>query len=229
MNLPEENNEKKRPFLRRMGNRLNLATSQDDNLTSKINNFWHEGDAVVCTRVFRKNVNRCFFCGTEPIERDFVLFNCTSEVTVDADEMMQVNQAHLGAAAILGFIPSLPIIGALLETPDDMDYKTVKSLMDFASEIHTDWGEELLSLAMGMYAERKYYIYESVKEYEEGNNIARIIEEEIQRDFEKVMEQYWEEQSNVYEGYSAEDCLSDDDFAPEGLGSDEIDWDCYYS
>jgi len=62
MNLPEENNEKKRPFLRRMGNRLNLATSQDDNLTSKINNFWHEGDAVVCTRVFRKSVNRCFFC-----------------------------------------------------------------------------------------------------------------------------------------------------------------------
>jgi len=146
-----------------------------------------------------------------------------------ADEMEQVNRAHLGAAAILGFIPSLPIIGALLETPDDMDYKTVKSLMDFASEIHTDWGEELFSLAMHIYAERKYYIYESVKKYEKGDNIEHIIEEEIQRDFEEVMAQYREEQSNVYEGYSDEDCLSDDDFAPEGLGSDEIDWDCYHS
>jgi hypothetical protein len=64
----------------------------------------------------------------------------------------------------------------MMLNPKDMDYKTVKLLMEFASKFDTDWGKELYCDAMGIYADRKYYIYESVKEYEEGDNIERIIE-----------------------------------------------------
>lgn len=246
-----------RSFLRINLTSQNQMVSNEDNLTLKIRNFWHEGDRVVCTRVFQKSANRCFFCGLEPIGQDYVLFNCVSEVTVDADfdcvvrlkktmedsgsaekimffkkyaeKMDLLNRTHPGAAGFVGFVPNIQIITMLMLNPEDMDYKTVKSVMDFTSKFTTEWECDLWSDAMHIYLERKYYIYDIVKEYEEGDNIEQIIEEEIQRDFEEAMAKDYDDYSDVYDGYSAnDDCMPGDDLAPEGLGSDEIDWDCYH-
>jgi hypothetical protein len=67
------------------------------------------------------------------------------------------------------------------------------------------------------------------KKYEEGDNIERIIEKEIQRDFEEAMAKDYDDYSDLSDGYSANnDFMPGDDLAPEGLGSDEIDWDSYH-
>lgn len=220
-------------------------------MIEKVKIFWRPVDDVICTRIFRKSNNECYLCGNTPMNRHHVLLNTISNVTIDLDfecvirlkkimehlgsnkkvyfftkyreEADLINSKYYGTAEIVQFVPDPTVIEELLSRPNEVTYDKLKSILDFTSKFDDGREYELFHKALDIYVERKYYLYEGIKEFEKGDDVEGIIENYLREEALDLMERDEFEYSCEYA--ESEENSSMDDLAPEGLGSDEIDWD----
>ncbi len=232
-----------------------MTSENCEKLVRNLKRFWHPGDEIICTRIFRRSHNNCYLCGNTPIEWHHVLLNSISNQTIDvefscvinlkkllvelgsdqkllfpkkyAEEAEHLNSLHEGTAEILEFNSNTDVIVQLLSKPNDLTYKQVKAIMDHTVKFTEGVETELFGVALDLYVDRKYYIYESIKEFESGDNVEKVIEDYLRNtSYEDITGDYCE---NLYEctDIAPVDHSSEDDLSPEGLGTDEIDWDSH--
>jgi hypothetical protein len=199
--------------------------------SSKIKKFWQPGDEIICTRIFRRSDNICYLCGKTPIEWHHVLLNTISNQTIDvertcviemkkmleefgfdqkilffkkyAEEADYLNQLHEGTADILEFNTNTEVIKQLLATPQALNFKQVRAIMDHTIRFKEGVETDLFMTAVDLYAKRKYYIYEGLKEHERTDNVEQSIKMAIQRDWEEFQAQEEEEARLIYESMSS--------------------------
>lgn len=219
----------------------------------KIKNFWRPVDELICTRIFRKSNNDCYLCGSTPMNRHHVLLNTISNVTIDVDlkciirlkKIMEhlgsnkkiyffnkyredaelINSKYFDTAEIVQFVPSPIVIEELLSRPNEIKYDKLKSILDFTSKFDDGRENELFHEALDIYVERKYYLYEGIKEFEKGDDVEKIIENYLRE--EAIDFQERDDYEDSYEYTASEISFSLDDLSPEELGSDEIDWNSH--
>lgn len=219
----------------------------------KIKNFWRPVDELICTRIFRKSNNECYLCGSTPMNRHYVILNTISNVTIDVDfkciirlkkimehlgsnkkiyffnkyreEADHINGKYFGTAEMVQFVPNLIVIEELLSRPNEIKYDKIKSILDFTSKFDDGRENELFHKALDIYVERKYYLYEGIKEFEEGDDVERIIKNYL---VEETMDFLKKDDFQYSCEYAeSEKSFPLDDLSPEGLGSDEIDWNSH--
>lgn len=193
--------------------------------------FWRPGDEIICTRIFRRSDNVCYLCGHSPIEWHHVLLNSISNQIIDVEfscvinmkkileewgsdqkilffkkyteEAEHLNLNYEGTAEILEFNSNTDVIIRLLSKPYELSYKQVKSIMDHTIKFKDGVEKELFYLAFDIYAERKYYIYDSLDERERTRNVEKSIENSIQQDWEDFLASEDEYNRQIYESMSS--------------------------
>jgi len=224
-------------------------------IIGKLRDFWKQGDQIVCTKVFKKPNSECELCGHTPITWNHVLLNertkailiVGSECVVNFKKVIEklgsedkvlyfekyknaanlLNSRHKGTAEIIQF-PKREIMMQLYMNPEKFDYKKIKSIMDYTSEYEKEEDKELFDIALQIWVERKYYIYENLEHHGKGDNAEEIIRkyiEDLEEEAVSEIEQSYRADAGEYEGFFEE--LSIDDLTPEGMGWDEIDWDSH--
>jgi hypothetical protein len=216
--------------------------------------FCRPTDEIICIRIFRRSDNSCYFCDKAPLEWHHVLLNTATNQTVDVDlecviglrKMLEsmgsarkilffpkykveadfINSKHDGTAAILEFSASMTVIKLLLARPSEINYQTLKAILDYTGRYLAGEENGLFHQALDIYVERKYYIYESIGDISDGDNVEKIIEEYLRMEAEQDIEDY-HYGDDICASEIASGSMMDDDSAPEGLGSDEVDWDSH--
>jgi len=217
-------------------------------LEKRLKEFWKPGQEVICIRVFKKEDSQCELCDYQPITWNFVLINiqttnalrvgsrCVKNFrkvidgldseakfllfdkyhkSIDDDIKTQSN-----ATNIINIDETVLVIDKLLSENKHLSYKALKPILQFSSEMKSDYGDKLFHKALDIFIENKYFLIESsnLDESEYSNPQKwkeHLLEEALHED-----EIYLNEYISDFEGNALLD-----DCAPEGLGVDEIDWD----
>lgn len=190
-----------------------METEHWQKYESKFRIFWKPGDEIICTRIFRRSINECFLCGNKPIESHHVLLNSISNQTIDvesscvinikkmleawgydqkilffekyAEEADYLNSQYNGTAEVVMF-HSIEDIAKLLSKPERLSYKQVRAILDHTVKSDDSVRLELFHAALDIYLERKYYIYEGLKDHLKTGNVEADIENEIREEWERV-------------------------------------------
>jgi hypothetical protein len=198
---------------------------------NKLKQFWRPGDEIICTRIFRRSDNECYLCGNTPIEWHHVLLNSISSQTIDVElscvirikktleewgsdqkilffkkyeeETAHLNSLHAGTAGILEFNSNTEEMIQLLSKPSELTYKQVRAIMDHTIKFKEGLEAELYFAAFDLYVDRKYYIYEGLKDHERTDNVEKSIKMAIQRDWEDFQAQENEYARQIYESMSS--------------------------
>lgn len=188
--------------------------------------FWRPGDEIICTRIFRRSNNACYLCGHSPIEWHHVLLNSISNETIDVEfscvinmkrifeewgpdqkilffkkyteEANHLNSQYEGTAEILEFNSNADVMIQLLSKPNDLSYKQIKSIMDHTIKFKEGIEMELFQVALDIYVDRKYYIYESLDDYEKTDNVELSIANHFQQEWENFKADEDEYQEALY-------------------------------
>lgn len=194
---------------------------------SRLKHFWKTGDEIICTRIFRRSNNTCYLCGQSPIEWHHVFLNSISNETIDVEfscvinmkklleewgsdqkilffkkyeeEAKHLNSQNEGTAEILEFNSNTDVIIKLLSKPADLSYKQVKAIMDHTSKFKAGVEAELFHVALEIYGQRKYYIYESLDEYDKTDNVELSIANHFRQEWENFLATEDEYSRQVYE------------------------------
>ncbi len=203
-----------------------MKSDKKNNLEERLRKFWRMGDEIICTRIFSHSHNECYFCGNTPIEWHHVLLNTVSNQTIDvefscvinmkkimeelgsdqkiyffpqyAEDVSHLNSLYHGTAAILEFNSNTQVISRLLSDPNNLSYKQVRSILDYTVKFSEGVEEELFHVALNIYTDRKYYIYDMLDEHEKTNNVDQSIENYFREEWEKVKNDTVEYQSASY-------------------------------
>lgn len=198
---------------------------------NKLKQFWRPGDEIICTRIFRRSDNECYLCGNTPIEWHHVLLNSISNQTIDVElpcvikikkfleergsdqkilffkkyeaEAAHINRMHAGTAGILEFNSNTEVLIQLLAKPSELSYKQVRAIIDHTIKFKEGVEMELFFAAVDLYVDRKYYIYEGLKDHEKTDDVGKSIKMAIQRDWEDFQAQEEEYARQVYESMSS--------------------------
>lgn len=211
-----------------------MKTEDCKKLETQLKKFWRPGDEIICTRIFRRSNNKCYLCGNTPIEWHHVLLNSISNQTIDVEfscvinmkkileesgsdqkilffpkhsaEAIHINKLYHGTADILEFNNNIDVIIKMLSRPQDLSYRQVKAIIDHTGKFPDGLERELFRLAVEIYAERRYFIYDGLAEHEKSGNVERSIADYFQREWEDVQAAEEEYQRARYNT-----CTSDDD------------------
>jgi len=190
-----------------------METEHLQKYESKFRKFWKPGDEIICTRIFRRSHNECYLCGNSPIEWHHVLLNSISHQTIDvetscvinikkilesggydqkilffekyAEEADCLNNQYRGTAEIVMF-HSIEDIVKLLSQPERLSYKQVRAILEHTVKSVDSVSLELFHIALDIYLERKYYIYEDLKNHLRTGNVEAAIEDEIREEWERA-------------------------------------------
>lgn len=223
-------------------------------IEEKSKEFWGKGDSILCTRVFRAPDSVCQLCGYKPIRWNHVLLNERTKEILKVGSLCVVNfrkvleklgskekllyfekykkaaellnSKYEGTAQIIPF-PTSQLMEQLSKNPDKFDYKKIKSILDYTSGSDRKEDSELFGVALDIWIDRSYWVYEGLEHPEGGDS-----EEEIRRKIKDNIE--WETKMELEDFYDADDEYtgffeesSFDDLTPEGMGLDEIDWNSH--
>lgn len=201
------------------------------NLKNRLKRFWRPGDEVICTRIFRRSNNDCYLCGNSPIEWHHVLLNSISNQTIDvefscvinikkileewgsnqkilffnkyAEEASHLNSLYEGTTEILEFNSNTDVIIQLLSKPEDLSYKQIKSIMDHTIKFKDGVEKDLFFIALDIYVERKYYIYESLDEHQKTGTVEMSIAKHFQEEWESFKADEDDYYRQIYESMSS--------------------------
>ncbi|MCE5266074.1 MAG: hypothetical protein LLG97_21395 [Deltaproteobacteria bacterium] len=207
-----------------------MKSQKGEKRSTKIQEFWRPGDEIICTRIFRRSDNRCYLCGNTPIEWHHVFSNTISNQTVDieraclaemlkqlnelgfrqkilffkkyAAEAEQLNRLQGDTAGILEFNTNTEVIKQMLATPQALTYKQVRAIIDHTIRFREGVETKLFATAIDLYADRKYYLYEGLREDEKTDNVEQSIKMAIQRDWEEFQAQEEEQARLLHESMS---------------------------
>lgn len=207
-----------------------MKLQKEDARKTKLQQFWRPGDEIICTRIFRRSDNKCYLCGNMPIEWHHVLLNTISYQTIDVErtcvieikkmleergsdqkilffkkygqEAEHLNQLHKGTADILVFNSNTEVIKQMLASPKELGYKQVRAIIDHTIRFKKGDETKLCAAAIDLYAQRKYYIYEGLKENERTDNVEMSIKMAIQQEWEEFQAQEDEQARLLYESMS---------------------------
>ncbi|MEI6436939.1 MAG: hypothetical protein WCP32_19105, partial [Bacteroidota bacterium] len=98
------------------------------------------------------------------------------------------NSQYEGTAEILEFNSNQDVIIHLLSKPEELSYKQVRSILDHTVKFPDGVESELFSIALDIYVDRKYYIYEGLEELEKTDDVEMSI-----RVRGKAFKQEWED------------------------------------
>jgi len=181
-------------------------------LETQLEKFWRPGDEIICTRIFRRSNNNCYLCGNSPLEWHHVLLNSISNQTIDvefscvinmkkileksgssqkilffskyAEEAEHLNSQYEGTAEILEFNSNQDVIIHLLSKPEELSYKQVRSILDHTVKFPDGVESELFHVALDIYLNRKYYIYEGLEEHEKNDDVEMSIAKHVNQEWE---------------------------------------------
>lgn len=239
-----------------------MTTGYWQTLEQRLTEFWKPGQEIVCLRIFRAENSQCELCDKQPITWNHVLINrqtgesmkvgshCVNNFQkvidkLDADANILFLDKHRPLAGennngysrnVINFDETVAVLAKILDKKD-LKYKTVESILKFASDCKSESGNYLFQKAIEIYADNYYYLIDSSglteKEYNdpkiwaeyclhnaEGANLPGNLKDEL---YEEVLK----EDAAFHSDYSPDDegyIIIDDD-TPEGLGLDEVDWD----
>jgi hypothetical protein len=208
-----------------------MTLKNGNKFKDRLKKFWRAGDEIICTRIFRRSNNDCYLCGHSPIEWHHVLLNSISNETIDvefscvinikkileecgsdqkilffkkyAEEAGHLNRLYAGTAEILEFNSNTDVIMLLLSKPEDLTYKQVKSIMDHTIKFQDGVEKDLFFIALDIYGRRKYYIYESLDEFEKTDNVELSIANHFRQEWEDFQAQEDEYARQIYESMSS--------------------------
>ena len=208
-----------------------MAIRKDAILQNKLRSFWRPGDEIICTRIFRRSDNECYLCGNTPIEWHHVLLNTISNQTIDVElpcvikikkfleergsdqkilffkkyeaEAAHINSLHAGTAGILEFNSNTEVLIQLISKPSELSYNQVRAIIDHTIKFNEGVEMELFFSAVDLYVDRKYYIYEGLKDHEKTDDVGKSIKMAIQRDWEDFQAQEDEYARQIYESMTS--------------------------
>lgn len=214
-----------------------MTSKNGDDLKNRLKQFWRPGDQIICTRIFRWSNNNCYLCRNTPIEWHHVLLNSISNQTIDvefscvinmkkilealgsnqkilffkkyAEEAEHLNSQYEGTAEILEFNSNTDVIIKLLSKPNQLSYMQVKSILDHTIKFEEGVEKELFFIALDIYVDRKYYIYENLDENDKTDNIELSIAKHIQQEWENFQVEENEYSRQIYESISS--CHSEEE------------------
>lgn len=203
----------------------------DEIFKDKLQRFWRSGDEIICTRIFRRSNNECYLCGNAPIEWHHVLLNSISNQSIDVElacvikikkileergsdqrilffkkyeaEVAHINSLHAGTASILEFNSNTEVLIQLLSKPSELSYKQVRAIIDHTIKFKEGVEMKLFFAAVNLYVDRKYYIYEGLKNHEKTDDVGKSIKMAIHRDWEDFQAQEDEYARQIYESMSS--------------------------
>lgn len=245
-----------------------MTTGYWQTLAQRSIKFWKPGQEIFCLRIFKLEDSQCELCDHQPITWNYVLINVQTGETMNVGSRCVNNfqkiidrlnsgtnilflKKHHGLLtgkdnknSDLGNVINLDetkvTVLARVLNKKDLKYKTIESILKFASGLKSQSGDYLFQKAIEIYAEKYYYLIESSglteKEYndphiwaeyclhnaEEYNLSDKLhdLKEDLMEEALKEDEAYLSDYGPDYEDY----VITDDD-TPEGLGLDEVDWD----
>lgn len=220
--------------------------------TEKVRQFCRPTDELICIRIFKRSDNICCLCCVTPLNWHHVLLNTATNECIDLDlpcvvafkkimeslgsrkkiiffprykkEVEYINTINTGTADLLEFSASLTVMKMLLARPGEINYKTLKAILSHTHKFISGEENELFHRALDIYVDREYYIYDSLNDKQEGDDVEKRIEEYMRMEAELDVEKY------AHEDYclSSEVSFADpDECTPEGLGAEEIDWESH--
>jgi len=125
-----------------------------------------------------------------------------------------LNREHPGTAEIIPLVSDLESIRRVLSTPDNIDYKTLLSILDYTSQFESGEEYNLFHEALDIYIDREF-----------GDNFLDHSESIELEELERLRNgEYWGDTVDYYPHDSCESSV--EELCPEGMTPDDIeDWD----
>jgi hypothetical protein len=119
------------------------------------------------------------------------------------EEAKHVNSQYEGTTEILNFNSNPQVIARLLANPNDLDYKTVKSIINHTIKFKGGIEAELFDAAMHIYGEKKYYIYDCLEDHEKTDNVELSIKNHLREEYEEFKANEDEYSRQIYDSMSS--------------------------
>jgi len=196
-------------------------------LLHRMKKFWRPGDEIICTRIFRWSNNNCYLCDHTPIDWHHVLLNTISDETIDvelscvikmkkiienlgsdqkilffpkyAKEANHLNSQYVGTASILEFSANAQAIALMLSKPKDLNYQQIRLILDYTSKYERGLEFDLFSIALDIYIERKYFIYDGLEDHQKTGNVESAITNYFHEEWERVQTEEVEHQESLFD------------------------------
>lgn len=225
-----------------------MSTEYWKTLEQRIKGFWKPGQSIICLKVFKKEDSQCELCDYQPVTWNHVLINLETTETLSVgsrcvnnfkkvldklesrDRFLvfekyltsvdDSNKTHVNTNNIININETVLVIDKFLSENEHLKLKALEPILKFASEIKSDYGNNLFEKAINIYRDNEYHLKESSGLTEEEYNDPQKWKEYLSKEALDEDDQYLNDYNPDYEGN-----ISSDDGDPEGLGLDDVDWD----